>query len=51
MIAALALSATLGAKAMDGDGLITIQSRYTAKTVMPFDLTAVSSRRMVSFAV
>jgi uncharacterized protein (DUF302 family) len=50
MIAALALSATLGAKAMDGDGLITIQSRYAAKETMRRLETAVKSKGMTVFA-
>jgi uncharacterized protein (DUF302 family) len=50
MIAGLALSATLGAKAMDGDGLITIQSRYTPKETMQRLETAVKSKGMTVFA-
>jgi uncharacterized protein (DUF302 family) len=46
----LALSVTVGAKAMDRDGLITIQSRYTPKETMQRLETAVKSKGMTAFA-
>jgi uncharacterized protein (DUF302 family) len=50
IVLALALSVTVGAKAMDRDGLITIQSRYTAKETMQRLETAVKAKGMSVFA-
>jgi hypothetical protein len=50
IVLALALSVTVGAKAMDRDGLITIQSRYTPKETMQRLETAVKSKGMTVFA-
>jgi uncharacterized protein (DUF302 family) len=50
MVPALALSVTVGANAMDRDGLITIQSRYTPKETMQRLETAVKSKGMTVFA-
>jgi uncharacterized protein (DUF302 family) len=50
MVAALALSVSVGAKAMDGDGLVTIQSRHTPKETMQRLETAVKSKGMTVFA-
>jgi hypothetical protein len=50
IVPALALPVTVGAKAMDRDGLITIQSRYTPKETMQRLETAVKSKGMTVFA-
>src|SRR4029077_15450334 len=46
----LALSATVGAKAMDRDGLITIQSQYTPKDTMQRLEAGVKAKGMTVFA-
>src|SRR3981189_1940771 len=46
----LGLSVTVGAKAMDRDGLITIQSRYTPKETMQRLEAGVKAKGMTVFA-